>query len=89
MTWASARTISPTGDEAYCLMGIFQVNMLLVYGECMEAFKRLQVEIIKQSADESMFAWTGIVCMNECMQIYAKSTAEMSCLSHERCSCTA
>ncbi|KAF2093325.1 HET-domain-containing protein [Rhizodiscina lignyota] len=44
-------------DVAYCLMGIFGVNMPLLYGEGDKAFLRLQEEIIKTSEDHSIFAW--------------------------------
>jgi hypothetical protein len=39
-------------------MGIFGVNMPLLYGEGEKAFIRLQEEIMKTSADLSIFAWT-------------------------------
>jgi hypothetical protein len=38
-------------------MGIFGVNMPLLYGEGKKAFKRLQQEIIKGDGDQSIFAW--------------------------------
>ena len=45
---------------AYCLMGIFDVNMPLLYGEGdEEAFVRLQRELIQKTGDESLFAWVG------------------------------
>ena len=43
---------------AYSLMGNFDVNMPLLYGEGETAFIRLQHEIIKTTDDESIFAWT-------------------------------
>lgn len=55
MSWASRRYTTRIEDEAYCLMGIFDVNMPLIYGEGEKAFKRLQLEIIKSSDDESIF----------------------------------
>lgn len=39
-------------------MGIFDVNMPLLYGEGFKAFRRLQEEIIKRSEDQSIFCWT-------------------------------
>lgn len=45
-------------DTAYCLLGLFNVNMPLLYGERHKAFIRLQLEIIRMSYDESTFAWT-------------------------------
>ncbi|RYP50462.1 hypothetical protein DL769_010947 [Monosporascus sp. CRB-8-3] len=58
MSWASGRRTTRVEDEAYCLMGLFNVNMPLLYGEGREAFLRLQQEIIKRSDDQSIFAWS-------------------------------
>ena len=57
MSWVSKRQTSRSEDTAYCMLGIFDVNMPLLYGEGRKAFFRLQSEIIKQSNDESVFAW--------------------------------
>lgn len=57
MAWAANRTTTRLEDEAYCLLGIFQVNMPMLYGEGKNAFRRLQEEIIKQSDDQTLFAW--------------------------------
>lgn len=59
MSWASRRSTSKPEDIAYCLLGIMGVNMPLVYGERERAFVRLQEEIIKNSDDQSIFAWMG------------------------------
>ena len=58
MSWAAYRETSRTEDTAYCLLGIFQVNMPMLYGEGDRAFLRLQEEIIKSTTDLSLFAWT-------------------------------
>ena len=58
MFWASTRLTTRLEDQAYCLMGIFDVNMPLLYGERHKAFLRLQEEIMKQDDDQSLFAWT-------------------------------
>ena len=58
MSWASRRTTTRLEDVAYSLMGIFDVNMPLLYGEGQKAFMRLQHEIVRVSDDESIFAWT-------------------------------
>lgn len=58
MAWASKRETTREEDMAYCLMGLFNVNMPLLYGEGMKAFLRLQLQILQQSDDESIFAWT-------------------------------
>ena len=52
MSWASRRHTTRVEDMAYSLMGLFDVNMPLLYGEGSKAFVRLQHEIIKQSDDE-------------------------------------
>ncbi|KAK3935794.1 heterokaryon incompatibility protein-domain-containing protein [Diplogelasinospora grovesii] len=57
MSWAANRHTTRIEDEAYCLMGLFDVNMPLLYGEGRKAFKRLQLEIMKDSYDPSLLAW--------------------------------
>lgn len=57
MCWAVGRAASRVEDIAYSLLGIFDVNLPLVYGEGSKAFIRLQEEIIKHSDDQSIFAW--------------------------------
>ncbi|KAL9084379.1 MAG: hypothetical protein Q9165_008093 [Trypethelium subeluteriae] len=58
MSWASRRTTSRTEDLAYCLLGLFDVNMPLLYGEGSRAFIRLQEEILRQEPHgTSLFAW--------------------------------
>ena len=58
MSWACGRETRRVEDMAYSLMGLFDVNMPLLYGEGEKAFTRLQHEIVKISNDESLFAWT-------------------------------
>jgi hypothetical protein len=60
MSWAARRSTSREEDQAYSLLGIFDVNMPLLYGEGgVKAFYRLQEEIIRTStfADHSILAW--------------------------------
>lgn len=58
MSWASRRTTTRKEDLAYSLLGIFNVNMPMLYGEGSgKAFLRLQEEIMKISDDHSIFAW--------------------------------
>lgn len=59
MSWASKRTATREEDLAYCLLGIFGVNMPLIYGEGANAFIRLQEEIIANFDDQSLLAWTA------------------------------
>ncbi|KAI4242309.1 MAG: hypothetical protein LQ352_007259 [Teloschistes flavicans] len=58
MSWAARRETSRSEDMAYCLLGLFDINMPLLYGEGgAKAFRRLQTEIISKQVDESIFAW--------------------------------
>ena len=57
MSWASKRQTTRPEDIAYCLLGIFDVNIPLLYGEGEKAFIRLQEEIMKEVDDHSIFAW--------------------------------
>jgi hypothetical protein len=60
MSWAAFRETTRPEDIAYSLLGIFDVNMPLLYGEGEErAFLRLQEEILKNSDDQSLLAWTA------------------------------
>ena len=59
MSWASNRQTSRPEDIAYSLLGLFDVNMPLLYGEGgFKAFQRLQYEIVRSRRDESIFAWS-------------------------------
>lgn len=44
MSWARARKPTRIEDLAYCLRGIFDIIMPMLYGEGTEAFRRLQRE---------------------------------------------
>ncbi|KAI4673730.1 uncharacterized protein J4E84_010961 [Alternaria hordeiaustralica] len=57
MSWMAGRTTTRVEDIAYCLMGIFDVQMPLLYGERDKAFLRLQEEIMRNSEDHSLLAW--------------------------------
>ena len=66
MSWATDRRATRAEDIAYSLLGIFDVNMPLLYGEGKtKAFRRLQEEIMKISEDESIFAWEDAEVMDE------------------------
>ena len=59
MSWAACRTTTRVEDRAYSLMGLLDVNMPMLYGEGKKAFLRLQLEIIRSSNNQSIFAWGG------------------------------
>lgn len=56
-SWASKRNTSRPEDTAYCLLGLVGVHMPMLYGEGLQAFYRLQLELLKKSADHTIFAW--------------------------------
>lgn len=59
MSWASLRKTTRPEDIAYCLLGLFNVSIPMLYGEGgYKAFQRLQYEIVRSRRDESIFAWT-------------------------------
>lgn len=85
MSWASDRETAKLEDQAYCLLGIFGINMSIIYGEGQSAFIRLQEEIVNRSNDLSLFAWTadpdprqGIHREHEYRGIFARSPAEFA-----------
>jgi hypothetical protein len=57
MSWAAGRLTTRKEDRAYSLLGIFGVNMPLLYGEGEKAFIRLQEEIMRVSEDQTLFVW--------------------------------
>ncbi|KAG0704135.1 heterokaryon incompatibility protein-domain-containing protein [Suillus ampliporus] len=57
MSWAAGRETQKIEDRAYSLMGLFDIHMPIIYGEGEKAFRRLQLEIMKSSDDQTIFAW--------------------------------
>lgn len=67
MSWAAKRKTTRIEDGAYCLLGVFQINLSLRYNEGWRAFLRLKQELVQQSTDKSIFASrlstnSGILC---------------------------
>ncbi|KAI1874115.1 uncharacterized protein JN550_002694 [Neoarthrinium moseri] len=57
MWWACSRTATRVEDVSYSLLGIFDVNMPLIYGEGDKAFLRLQQHILQATEDHSLLAF--------------------------------
>jgi hypothetical protein len=70
MSWASSRQTTRIEDIAYSLLGIFGVNMPLLYGEEERAFRRLQEEVIKSCPDLSILAWTDSTSSDRNSRLY-------------------
>lgn len=64
MSWVADRVTTRPEDLAYCLLGMFGINMPLLYGEGERAFIRLQEEIIRQSDDHSILAFDTLLSTN-------------------------
>ncbi|KAF2126884.1 HET-domain-containing protein [Dothidotthia symphoricarpi CBS 119687] len=60
MSWAAFRKTTRIEDQAYCLLGLFDIQMPLLYGEGEKAFTRLQEQILKTTDDYSLFAWSAV-----------------------------
>lgn len=58
MSWSARRTTTRPEDMAYCLLGLLDVNMPLLYGEGTMAFRRLQEEILRRNDDCTILAWS-------------------------------
>ena len=80
MSWAAMRQTTRIEDMAYCLLGLFDVHMPLLYGEGRQAFRRLQEEILKRTDDLSLLAWSpeGEPKREEIREIWARTPAEFS-----------
>ena len=59
MSWEANRSTTRIEDQAYSLLGLFGINMPLLYREGNNAFLRLQLEIVRGSDDDSIFAWNN------------------------------
>lgn len=57
MFWASQRHTTRVEDTAYCLLGLFDISMPMLYGEGGKAFIRFQEELLKVSENHSVFAF--------------------------------
>jgi len=64
LQWAARRDTKEKEDNAYCLLGIFNVFIPLMYGEGKNAFKRLREEIDKSARG---------VCVTQYQQQYLLS----------------
>ncbi|GAB7365793.1 hypothetical protein MBLNU230_g7126t1 [Neophaeotheca triangularis] len=79
MSWAAKRQTGREEDEAYCLLGFFDVSMPMLYGVRRKAFRKLQLEIIAHSTDQSILAWTPVAGKQVVPgQLFADSPADFA-----------
>ncbi|EIW76439.1 hypothetical protein CONPUDRAFT_64787, partial [Coniophora puteana RWD-64-598 SS2] len=57
MSWAGTRRTTHVEDVAYSLIGIFDVSLVIAYGEGRHAFFRLMEAIIQRCNHWDIFAW--------------------------------
>ena len=90
MSWAANRVTFKIEDRAYSLLGLFGVNMPVIYGEGENAFIRLQHEIMKISNDSTIFAWRSASEVGRTSGLLAsspddfKGSSELVCVSYDR-----
>ncbi|RSL38120.1 hypothetical protein CEP53_015156 [Fusarium sp. AF-6] len=82
MSWAAGRKTTRPEDIAYCLFGIFDVNLPMLYGEGTNAFLRLQEEICQRVHDLTLFAWKTDTD-EEHRGIFARSPKEFAYASYQ------
>ncbi|CAI0652615.1 unnamed protein product [Colletotrichum noveboracense] len=74
MSWAAQRVTTRGEDMAYCLFGIFNVSLPIMYGEgASTAFSRLQEAILQRTPDDSILAW-GLDLQHDDLHLQQPST---------------
>lgn len=74
-SWAAVRQTTRAEDMAYCLLGLLDINMPMLYGEGERAFYRLQSELIARYNDHTIFTWEAIEGSPDSMVVLAPSPA--------------
>lgn len=59
LRWASRRTTTRIEDVAYSLIGVFDINMPIAYGDGQRSWFRLMEIILQQCKSWDIFAWAG------------------------------
>jgi hypothetical protein len=85
LRWAAKRETKMKEDKAYCLMGIFEVFLPLIYGEEENAFIRLREEIDKRLSSKLDLDKLPYAEQHRSAQIWAVS--QNTCTDHCECSC--
>ena len=86
MSWVNGRKTNRSEDRVYSLLGLFNVNMTMLYGEGLEnAFYRLQENILQNTEDQSIFAWQGVT--SDYFGPFARSSDQFLPLPGHVCTC--
>ncbi|KAH7910050.1 heterokaryon incompatibility protein-domain-containing protein [Hygrophoropsis aurantiaca] len=82
LRWAYKRKTAREEDIAYSLMGIFDIQIPVVYGEKAKAFGRLLMKIVGRSGDVALFDWVGQGSrLNTCLPAHPKCYYDTAWLS--------
>ncbi|KPI42775.1 Vegetative incompatibility protein HET-E-1 [Cyphellophora attinorum] len=84
MAWATNRQTKRKEDKAYCLLGIFDVSMPLIYGERDKALARLREEIQKSSAIQNRVSHISTGDTQSYRPSQNQSTAEDRAITYRR-----
>ncbi|KAI1754000.1 heterokaryon incompatibility protein-domain-containing protein [Xylaria castorea] len=85
MSWAAHRQVTREEDETYSLLGLFEVNMPMLYGEGRRrAFVRLQEAIYSSTLDHSLF----LFCHSTYTSGHSLLADSPACFCPEQSSCT-
>lgn len=76
MSWAAGRETTREEDVAYSLLGIFDVNMPMLYGEGKKAFLRLQEAVLAEVNDLTLFAWAARDREQDFRGVFARDPGE-------------
>ncbi|KAI6133859.1 heterokaryon incompatibility protein-domain-containing protein [Pisolithus croceorrhizus] len=82
MSWAADRITTRVEDQAYSLLGLFGVNMPMLYGEGKKAFRRLQLEILRESNDQSIFTWDPYATIGQDGSLFNLPARSIPCVRH-------
>ncbi|KAI0645361.1 heterokaryon incompatibility protein-domain-containing protein [Trametes meyenii] len=86
MSWASGRETTRLEDEAYALMGIFDIHMPTLYGEGRRAFIRLQEEILMLNPTTEYLERSQLLLTDSPREFYPSSaitSAPMASVAHD------
>ena len=77
LSWAARRETTRVEDQAYSLLGIFDIHVPTLYGEGDRAFRRLQEEIMRRIPDQSLFAWGRLHRGSQTLQVLHPSSSTL------------
>ncbi|KAI1786213.1 HET-domain-containing protein [Ganoderma leucocontextum] len=75
LSWAAKREMRRVEDQAYSLLGIFDINMPTLYGEGNRAFRRLQEQIMQRIPHQSLFTWGDVYLGSQTLPLPSAAAA--------------